>query len=223
MVFPAGERPGDGIERRRLIERARWLAWLGLAWHGFEAVVAIGAGVAASSVALIGFGADSLVEGIAGLIVLWRFADARHRSETAERRAQQLIAGSFILIALYISFDAGRTLIAGDHPATSWVGIGLSVVTLLTMPALARAKTRVAEQLHSSSLASEGRQNRLCAYLSAGLLVGLVANAALGWWLADPIVALGIALVAVREARQAWRGEACACCAPGVVELHTAA
>lgn len=178
--------------------------------------MAIGAGAVAGSVALIGFGADSLVEGIAGVVVLWRFANRRHASEKAERRAQQLIAVSFVAIALYIAFDASRTLIAGEHPQASWVGIALATVTLFTMPALARAKTRVARQLRSPSLASEGRQNALCAYLSAGLLVGLVTNAALGWWWADPVVAIGIALVAVREAREAWRGDTCGCCAPSI-------
>jgi len=212
-VLPPGAPPTGNPQRERLVGRARRLAWLGLGWHALEALVALAAGAAAGSVALIGFGADSLVEGGAGIVVLWRFADRRHASARAERRAQQLIAASFVAIALYIAVDAVRTLAAAEHPATSWVGIALAVVTLITMPLLARAKARVAERLDSSSLASEGRQNQLCAYLSAGLLVGLLANAALGWWWADPVVALGIALVALREARASWRGQACGCCA----------
>jgi divalent metal cation (Fe/Co/Zn/Cd) transporter len=196
-----------------VVRRARTLAWLGLAWHGIEAAVALVAGLAAGSVALVGFGADSLVEGAAGLVVLWRFAGSRVASAAAERRAQQLIAVSFGVIAAYVATDAVRSLVAGDHPEPSWVGIGLSIATLATMPVLAKAKERVAHQIGSSAVASEGRQNMLCAYLSAALLVGLVANAAAGWWWADPLAALVIAAVAAREGREAWRGESCGCCA----------
>jgi len=174
--------------------------------------VAIGAGIVASSIALVGFGADSLVEGMAGTVVLWRFRGQRASSATAERRAQQLIAASFLLIAAYIGVEATRNLIVGAHPDVSWIGIGLSAVTLVTMPPLAWAKARVAHQIGSSATVSESRQTMLCAYLSAALLVGLVANAAAGSWWADPIVGLLIAGVAVREARDAWRGEQCDCC-----------
>jgi divalent metal cation (Fe/Co/Zn/Cd) transporter len=199
-------------ERGRLVRRARLLAWLGLGWHIVEAAVAIIAGVIASSVALVGFGADSLIEAAAGIVVIWLMTDARSASASAERRAQQLIAASFAVLTVYISVEAIRDLAAGHHPQPSWVGIGLSVVTLATMPPLARAKRRVGEQLGSSATASESRQTMLCAYLSAALLVGLVANAALGWWWADPTVALAIAAVAAGEARNAWRGDSCSCC-----------
>jgi len=140
-------------------------------------------------------------------------ADSRAASPAAERRAQRLIALSFAVLAAYIGIEAVRDLVAGHHPEGSWVGIGLAAVTLATMPPLAHAKRRVAEQLGSSATASESRQTMLCAYLSAALLVGLLANAALGWWWADPVTALVIAGVAVREARDAWRGESCSCCA----------
>jgi divalent metal cation (Fe/Co/Zn/Cd) transporter len=206
--------PASSADRAAAVARARLLARLSLGWHAVEAVVAVVAGVVAGSVALVGFGADSLVEMVAGFVVLWRFADRRSSSDAAERRAQQLIAASFLLIALYVGVEAVRNLVDAHHPETSWVGIGLAVATLATMPPLAIAKTRVAARLGSSATASEGRQNMLCAYLSAALLVGLVANAAAGWWWADPLVALGIAGVAVREARDAWRGESCDCCAP---------
>lgn len=198
-----------GPDRDRLVLRAKFLARLGLAWHGIEAAVAIGAGVVAGSIALIGFGADSLVEAVAGIIVLWRFAGSRASSETAELRAQNLIGISFFVIAAYVGFEAIRTLIAGDHPAVSYVGIVLSVATLATMPPLAIAKARVGERLGSSATKSEGRQNMLCAYLSGALLIGLSANAAFGWWWADPVTALVIAAVAVNEGREAWRGESC--------------
>jgi divalent metal cation (Fe/Co/Zn/Cd) transporter len=196
--------------RAQLVRRARLLAWIGLGWHGVEASVAIAAGVIAGSVALVGFGADSVIELAAGLVVLWRLASARAISE---RRAQQMIAVSFYLLSAYVAVEAILSLAAGDRPAVSWVGIGLAALTLATMPALARAKAKVADELGSSATKSESRQTMLCAYLSAGLLVGLSLNALLGWWWADPIAALGIAAVAIKEGRNAWRGEAC-CAAP---------
>lgn len=196
-------------ERSRLVSRARLLAWTGIAWHALEAAVAIAAGLAAGSIALVGFGADSVVESVAGLIVIWRFAGGRDRSDAAERRAQRLIGISFFALAIYVVAEATRTLIAADHPDASWVGMALAGITLVTMPLLASAKAGVGERLGSSATKSEGRQNQLCAYLSAGLLVGLGANALLGWWWADPAAALLIAGVAVHEGREAWRGEAC--------------
>lgn len=189
------------------------LAWLGLGWHVIEAAVALIAGVVASSIALIGFGVDSLIEALAGIVVIWLMTGGRSSSATAERRAQQLIAASFALLAAYIGVEAIRDLVAGHHPDASWVGIALSVITLATMPPLARAKRQVGEQLGSSATASESRQTMLCAYLSATLLIGLLANAVLSWWWADPLAALVIAGVAVRESRDAWRGDACSCCA----------
>ena len=201
-----------GAQRRRLVLRARRLTHLGLGWHVVEAAVAVGAGVVAGSVALLGFGADSLIEAAAGLVVLWLVSGERLSSRGAERRAQQLIAASFLLLAAYLAVESARDLIGGHHPAVSWVGIGLSVITLLAMPPLAEAKRRVGRALGSSATISESRQTMLCAYLSAALLIGLLANAIAGWWWADPIVALGIGGVAVREARDAWRGESCSCC-----------
>lgn len=198
-----------GPDRGRLVRRAKFLARLGLVWHGIEAAVAIGAGAAAGSIALVGFGADSLVEAVAGVIVLWRFATSRASSESAELRAQKLIGMSFFVIAVYVSFEAVRTLVGGDHPEVSYVGIVLSLATLATMPPLAVAKARVGEQLGSSATKSEGRQNMLCAYLSGALLIGLGANAVAGWWWADPGSALVIAAVALNEGREAWRGESC--------------
>jgi divalent metal cation (Fe/Co/Zn/Cd) transporter len=196
-------------ERHRLERRARLLAWGGIAWHFVEFAIAVAAGIAASSIALIGFGADSLIEAVAGFIVVWLFTGARLRSPGAERRAQQLIAVSFFLLAAYVAVEATRTLVAGDHPEASWVGIALASVTAPTMPLLARAKRRVGDQLQSSATVKEGAQNMVCAYLSIALLVGLLANAVAGWWWADPAAALSIAAVALREGRQTWRGEGC--------------
>jgi len=199
--------PAD--RRQTLVRRTQLLAWLGLAWHAIEASVALGAGIAAGSIALVGFGADSLIEMLAGVILLWRFGGGRSESEAAERRAQQLIAGSFVVIAAYVGFEAVRDLVTATEPDASWIGIALSIVTLATMPLLASAKTRVARELHSSAGASEARQTVLCTYMAATLLAGLSANALLGWWWADPIAALGIAAFALREARNSWRGKQC--------------
>jgi divalent metal cation (Fe/Co/Zn/Cd) transporter len=212
-----GRKPPKSRERQQLVRRAKMLAWAGIGWHGIEAAVAIGAGIVAGSIALVGFGADSLIESVAGLILIWRFAASRVASEDAERRAQKLIAISFYVIAAYVGFEAVRSLILGDRPEASWAGIGLSAVTLLTMPPLAIAKGRIGEKLGSSATKSEGQQNMLCAYLSAALLVGLGANALFGLWWADPVTALVIAGVAMTEGRESWRGESC-CTAPMVAE-----
>jgi divalent metal cation (Fe/Co/Zn/Cd) transporter len=195
--------------RERLHAKARLLARAGLAWHGVEAGVAIAAGVIAGSIALIAFGADSLIEALAGLIVLWRFATTRADSQQAERRAQQLIAVTFWLLAAYVTVEATITLASGEHPAASPVGIGLAIVTLIVMPLMANAKANMARRLGSSAGHAESRQNLLCAYLSGALLVGLTLNAALSWWWADPVTALIIAAVAAREGRESWRGESC--------------
>jgi divalent metal cation (Fe/Co/Zn/Cd) transporter len=202
-----GRRPQKRAERERLVRRAKQLAWLGVGWHGVEAAIAVGAGLVAGSIALI--------ESFAGFILLWRFAASRAASEDAERRAQKLIAVSFYVIAAYVGFEAVRSLLVGDRPEASWVGIGLAAVTLVTMPPLAIAKGRIGEKLGSSATKSEGQQNMLCAYLSAALLVGLGANALFGLWWADPVTALVIAGVAVKEGRESWRGESC-CTAPMV-------
>jgi len=182
------------------------LAWLGVAWHVIEAAVSLVAGIVAGSIALVGFGADSVVEVVAGVVLLWRFATA---APGAERRAQQLIAASFLVIAAYIGVEAVRALAGGHEPDASAVGIALSVVTLATMPLLARAKQRVAAQLHSSATASEARQTVLCAYLSGALLAGLLANAVLGWWWADPVAGLVMVPIIAYEGVEALRGKTC--------------
>jgi divalent metal cation (Fe/Co/Zn/Cd) transporter len=185
------------------------LAWGGNAWHAIEFAIALGAGIAAGSIALIGFGADSLVEALAGSVIVWLFTGGRGSSEVAERRAQQLIAASFFVLAAYVGVESVRDLIGRHHPGTSWVGIGLAAFTAPTMPLLARAKRKVGEQLNSAATVKEADQNQLCAYLSVALLVGLLLNALVGWWWADPAAALVIAGVAVKEGRESWRGEGC--------------
>lgn len=199
-------------ERGRLERQARWLAWGGIAWHLIEFGIAIVAGLAASSIALIGFGFDSLIESLAGFVVLWLFTGSRIGSERAERRAQQLIAASFYVLAAYIGVEAVRSLAGGHEPEVSWVGIGLAAFTAATMPLLAMAKRRIGRKLSSSATVQEASQTQLCAYLSVALLIGLGANALFGWWWADPVTALVIAAVAVREGRESWRGDSCECC-----------
>jgi divalent metal cation (Fe/Co/Zn/Cd) transporter len=210
-LIPAGPSPA---ERARLERRARLLAWVGIAWHVVEALIAVIAGVVAGSIALIGFGADSMIEAIAGFVVIWLFTGSRLGSNHAERRAQQMIAVSFYILAAYVGIEATRTLINADHPQTSWVGIFLAAFTAVTMPLLARAKRHVGTQLNSSAAVKEASQTSLCAYLSVALLIGLGTNTLFGWWWADPLAALAIALVALKEGRESWRGEGCAdgCC-----------
>jgi divalent metal cation (Fe/Co/Zn/Cd) transporter len=196
-------------ERRRLERQARRLAWGGIGYHVLEAVVAVGAGLAAGSIALIGFGADSLIESLAGLIVLWLFTGARLGSQTAERRAQQLVAVSFFVLAAYVGAESVRSLIGGHEPAASWVGIGLAAFTAPTMPLLAAWKRHVARKLNSAAAVKEASQTQLCAYLSIALLIGLGANALFGLWWMDPAAALVIAAVAIKEGRESWRGDGC--------------
>jgi divalent metal cation (Fe/Co/Zn/Cd) transporter len=205
-------RPAQTAERAKFQRQARWLAWGGIAWHFVEFGIAVGAGIAASSIALLGFGIDSLIEALAGFVVLWLFTGRRINSPTAERRAQQMIAVSFYILAAYIGVEAIRSLVGGHEPDPSWVGIGLAAFTAPTMPLLASAKRRVGHKLGSAATVQEASQTQLCAYLSIALLVGLGANALFGWWWADPLAALAIAAVALREGRESWKGDSCDCC-----------
>jgi divalent metal cation (Fe/Co/Zn/Cd) transporter len=199
-------------ERAALERRAKLLAWSGNAWHVVEFAIAVGAGVAAGSVALVGFGIDSVIEVLAGGVIVWLFSGGRGASHVAERRAQHMIATSYGLLVAYIAVEATRDLLGSHHPGASWVGIGLAAFTAPTMPLLANAKRNVGRKLNSSATISEAGQNMICAYLSIALLVGLLANALLGRWWADPVAALAIAAIAAKEGRDAWRGESCDSC-----------
>lgn len=210
----------NSTERDGLVRRARRLVWLGLSWHVVEAAVAIGSGVVASSIALVGFGADSVIEVLAGAIVLWRFAAIRAGSDSAEHAGHRLIAVSFYAVAAYVSIQALADLIGGHRPSTSWVGIGLAAFALITMPPLAVAKSRVAERLDSATAKGESRQTVLCAYLSLALLLGLAGNALLGVWWMDPASAVVIAAAAAREGRHAWRGAGCCAMPHGLAAHH---
>jgi divalent metal cation (Fe/Co/Zn/Cd) transporter len=193
----------------RLARRAKLLAWASLAYMAAEGVVAIVAGIVAGSIALIGFGVDSAIEGFASVVIVWRFADRRMLSERAERTAQKLVAVQFFLLAPYVGVEAMRSLAGGEHPDTSWLGIALAASSLVVMPLLGVAKRRIGERIASPATRGEGTQNLLCAYLAAALLLGLLGNALFGLWWLDPAVALLIAVVAVREGLEAWRGEGC--------------
>jgi divalent metal cation (Fe/Co/Zn/Cd) transporter len=202
----------DAREREQLERRVRLLAWIGNGWHLAEFAVAVGAGIAAGSIALIGFGADSLIEGGSGLVIVWLFTGSRFGSAAAELRAQRAVASSYFLLAVYITVESLGSFVGGHHAGVSWVGIGLALVTAPTMPLLARAKRNVGRKLGSAATVSEAGQNMICAYLSVALLVGLLANALAGWWWADPAAALVIAAVAIREGRETWNGKSCECC-----------
>jgi divalent metal cation (Fe/Co/Zn/Cd) transporter len=189
----------------------RRLEYFTLAWNMTEASVALGAGVIDGSIALVGFGADSLIESASGGILLWRL-QAHHSDKRREQLALELVGVSFFLLAAYVAFDAAKSLLQYEPPQISIVGIILSVVSLIVMPLLARAKRRVAGRLASRALEADSRQTSLCAYLSAILLGGLVLNAFFGWWWADPVAGLIMLPIIAHEGVEAFRGEACSKC-----------
>jgi len=203
--------PGPTTSRELDTHHGRRLEWLTLGWNVTEAAIAIGAGIMAGSIALIGFGADSVVESLSSLVLLWRLQSSE-ADEHRERLALRLVGVCFLLLAAYVAVDAALSLVHGERPDASLVGISLSVVSLIVMPLLARAKRRVAGRLASAALAADSRQTDLCAYLSAILLGGLALNAAFGWWWADPVAALVMVPIIVREGTQALRGEVCDDC-----------
>jgi divalent metal cation (Fe/Co/Zn/Cd) transporter len=200
----------DTATKRRLGRRAKMLAGLSVTYNLAEAGIAITAGIAAGSVALVGFGLDSVVEVSSGLIILWQFS---HRiPESRERQALRLLAFSFFALAAYVGFESVRSLTSGADSDASTVGIVLASVSLVVMPFISSAQRRTGRALGSNAVYADGTQTLLCTYLSAVLLVGLLLNATLGWSWADPVAGLVIAAVAVREGREAWRGDGC--CSP---------
>jgi divalent metal cation (Fe/Co/Zn/Cd) transporter len=205
--------PRVDAERERLATRVRRLSWFSLAYMTAEGAIAIAAGIVAGSVALVGFGVDSAIEGFASAIIVWRFTGHRITSDAAERRAQKLVAVQFFLLAPYVAYESIHAVAAVERPETSWVGIGLAASSLVVMPYLGIAKERLADLLRSAATKGEGRQNILCAYLAGALLLGLLANALFGAWWLDPAVGLLIAGVAAKEGVEAWRGEGC-CAGP---------
>lgn len=200
----------------RLRRWAWWLTALTIGWNSLEAIVAIGSGLLAGSIALVGFGLDSVVEVSSALVIVWRLshrATDREADERIERRAVRLIALSFFAIALYVVYDSATKLLGiGEEPESSPVGLALTALSLIVMPTIAWAKRRVATGLGSVALQADAGQTQLCTYLSVVVLVGLAANAAFGWWWMDPFAGLAVAVLAVKEGREAWRsGALCAC------------
>lgn len=197
---------------RRAARWARGLAWISLAFVAVQGVVGLWQGLAAGSIALTGWALGSVPEGLAGAVVIWRFTGSRMLSQTAERRAQILVAVSFWLMAPYIAAESVQSLFGEHHPDTSVIGIVVTVVELAVMPVLGRAQRRLGARLSSSATAGEGAQNYLCAAQAAAVLVGLgvTAHWSGGWWL-DPVIGLGIAGVSVWQGVRSWRGEDCGC------------
>jgi divalent metal cation (Fe/Co/Zn/Cd) transporter len=196
--------------RSELVRRGRLLAWVTIGWNAIEGAVGIVAGLAAGSVALVGFGVDSYVEVFAGSMVLWRLSRERHGHElstAAERVAARAIAASFLVLAVGVAIESVRRLAAAEPPEESVVGLLLALASLVAMPLLVRAKRRVARGMGSQALMADASETMLCFYLSAVLLAGLLLNAAWGWWWADPLAALVIAAVAAREGLEFWRAE----------------
>lgn len=191
-----------------LHRRAQVLAWATIAWNVVEAVVAIGSGLVAGSIALVGFGVDSTIEVFAAGVVLWRL---RGLGEDRERRALRLIGVSFFALAAFVVAESVRVLLGGADPDSSTAGIVLAAASLVVMPALAVAKRRTGQRLGSAVVIADSVETELCAYLSAILLLGLVLNASVGWSWADPVAALFIAGLAAREGREAWQGEVDCC------------
>ncbi len=189
----------------RLVRRALRLEYFTITWNVIEGMVAIGAGIAAGSIALVGFGFDSSIEGFAASVVVWQLRGAQH--EEREQRALRLIAVTFFILAGYVVFESVRDLVTNSEPETSTIGIAVAIVSLIVMPTLGFAKKRVAEQMGSQVMRADAAETFLCAWLSVILLAGLVLNATVGWWWAAPLAALGIAALAIREGREAWKGE----------------
>lgn len=199
----------------RLARRARWLSWASLGYMAVEGVVALAAGVVAGSIALVGFGIDSAIEGFASVVIVWRFTGSRLHADGAEQRAQRLVAIQFFLLAPYVAVQAVRDLIGGGHPDVSWVGIGLAISSIVLMPVLGLAKQSIGKRMGSVATQGEGAQNLLCGYMAGALLLGLGGNALFGLWWLDPAAALAIAALAVREGVESWRGESCCIPAAG--------
>ena len=208
---PAPASTSPSAEWLRAARRARVLSWISLAWMGVEGAVAITAGILAGSIALVAFGLDSAIEGFASLVIVWRFTGSRLHSEHAERRAQKLVAVQFFLLAPYVTAEALHKLLTAEAAETSWLGIALVTTILIGMPVLGIAKRRLAVTLGSAATRGEGTQNLLCAYLAAAVLVGLLGNTLFGLWWLDPLAALVVAGVALREGIETWRGKSDCC------------
>jgi divalent metal cation (Fe/Co/Zn/Cd) transporter len=204
------------LDRGSLVRRGLQLELLTVSWNVVEALVSIIAAMAAGSIALLGFGIDSCVETTSGAILIWRLrAERRARDheqiERLDHHARKLVGLSLFLLASYIGFDAAKALWLHERPRPTVLGIAVTTISLLVMWWLARAKRRTAIALNSRALEADSFQTTACFWLSLITLLGIALNAAFGWWWADPVAALGMVPFLVKEGREAWRGEACAC------------
>lgn len=188
----------------------RRVEYLSLAWTSLEAGAGIVAGLGAASIALIGFGADSVIEIASSAILLWRLSDSE-RGRAREKAALKLVGICFLLLAAFVLWESVRSLLVREVPKVSYFGIGFSALCLVVMPLLARAKRRIAAQLNSRALDADSRQSSICAYLAAILLGGLLFNALFGWWWADPLAALAMSPIIAKEGLEALRGNSCGC------------
>jgi divalent metal cation (Fe/Co/Zn/Cd) transporter len=207
---PATAAPDAGWQRAARL--AVLLSWLSLFYMGIEGGVGVWQGAAAGSIALVGWGLASFVEGVASAIVVWRFTGSRRLSATAEDRARRLVAIQFFVLAPYVLVESAKALLEAGRPGITVIGMALTGTSVVLMPLLGRAKHRLADRLGSAATAGEGTQNLLCGAQAAAVLAGLAANAAFGAWWLDPLIGVFIAVVALREGRETWRGEGCACC-----------
>lgn len=221
MTDAAAAPAGDAM-RAALVRRSQLYSRVSLLYNTAEGVISIAAGLMAGSVALVGFGMDSVIEVVASVAALWRLGHDANvaRREHSERIALKVIGTSFIALAAYVLVDAVHALITREAPERSLLGLGITTFSVVVMPFLARAKRRIAVALGSRALSADAMQTDLCAYLSAITLAGLALNAALGWWWADPVAALVMVPIIAREGLEGWRGDACDDCANDLTHLH---
>lgn len=198
----------EDLVRHAAVRRGRILEYITITWNSLEGIIAIGAGIMAGSIALVGFGVDSVIEVSSGAIILWRLSAGDDREQLALR----LVGVSFLALGAYVTFDAIKALWFREAPETTYMGIGIAALSLVVMPFLAHAKRKVARELKSSAMLADSKQTDLCTYLSAILLGGLILNAVFGWWWADPVAALIMVPIIAREGIRALRGEACDDC-----------
>ena len=200
----------DG-DRIHLVRRGRYLEYFTIGYNSLEGLVAVGAGLMAGSIALVGFGFDSLIEVTSGAVLLWRLhADVNEeRRERVEAISLRIVGICFVILALYVSYDSVTSLIRREVPEESIVGIVLAAVSLVVMPLLVRAKRKVARGIKSNAMMADSKQTELCTYLSGILLLGLLLNALFGWWWADPVAALIMVPIIAKEGVEALRGETC--------------
>ena len=195
-------------DERSVLRSGRRLEYFTLSWSFLEGVVSVAAGVVAGSPSLVGFGVDSFVEASSGAVLLWRLQD-HERHAQREALALRLVGVSLLLLAAYVAFEAGKALLLHEAPEASWVGVTMAALSVVVMPLLARRKRKVAARLDSRALKADSRQTELCAFLSAILLGGLLLNAVMGWWWADPVAGLAMAPIIAEEGAEALRGETC--------------